>query len=172
MIYLSNPGNITINNCIFSSNNATIGTCIYYEEYYKYRFLQLYNNIFINNIATYVGGGLFFENNFYNIIPNKTNIYTKNQAIYGNDYATSPFRIKIINPKRLRSLTLIPGITEINFAFRILDFYNQYVYVNTTSSIKLMKKKNNIFSEILNSNQIKIDGQTDTVVINGKFIIY
>ena len=68
VIYLSNPGNITINNSRFLSNNSKIGTSIYYEEFYKYCFLQLYDNTFINNIAIYGGAGLFFENNFYNII--------------------------------------------------------------------------------------------------------
>ena len=172
MIYLSNPGNILINNCVFLSNIAKIGTCIYYEEFYKYHSFQLYNNVFIKNIAIYGGAGLYLENNFYNLMPNKANIFNKNQGIYGNDFTTSPFRIKIINPKKIRNLTILPGITEISFVFQILDYYNQYAYVKTTSSIKLLKQKNKIFSEILGkSNEIIIDTQTNIVVINGEFFI-
>ena len=57
-----------------------------------------------------------------------------------------------------------------SFVFHILDYYHQHAYVNTTSSIKLMIKKNKILSEILKSNDIYIDGQTNTVVVNGIFI--
>ena len=32
VLYLDNPGNISITNCIFSKNIGIIGTCIYYSE--------------------------------------------------------------------------------------------------------------------------------------------
>ena len=167
VIHLNNPANIKIENCNFISNNGLIGSSIYYSENFPYQYMRLFNNNFINNFALYGGAGLYIENNFYNFFPNKNNFFIGNKAYYGNDFITSPFRLKLMNKKTNENNKIIPGISQISLDFSIIDYYNNTLFVNTTSSIKIMKVKNKFFSEINDSLNLKIDGKTSVVVVNG-----
>ena len=168
VIHLNNPANIIIENCNFISNNGKIGTSIYYSENFNYPYMKLFDNRFINNFALFGGDGLYLENNFYNFFPNSANSFIGNKAYYGNNFITSPFRLKLMNKKTNENYKIIPGISQLSFDFSIIDYYNSIVFVNTTSSIRIMKYKKKIFSEIKDLLNLKIDGQTSIVVVNGQ----
>ena len=177
VLYLNDPGDITVNNSIFLNNYGEIGTCIFYSENFNNYSLTLNNNQFINNYAVYGGGGLFFDNNFYKFSSYINNVFRGNNASYGENFTTSPMRIKIINQKnknyhnaKFIKIIVIPGITELTLNFQILDYFGKNAYVAGISSIKLMKLFNNkTYIDISNSPLIKIIGKVSTVINNGKF---
>ena len=99
--------------------------------YKAYTSFILNENSFENNIAFYEGGGIFIKNNFENFIFKKTsNKFTNNKAEFGNDYASSPNKLRLKNTSKtfhgsLFSISVIPGITNVNLNFEILDFFDQ-----------------------------------------------
>ncbi len=96
-------------------------------------YLILNENSFENNIAFYEGGGIFIKNNFQNFILNKTsNKFHSNIAAFGNDYASTPNKLRLKQKSytfrtSLFNISVIPGITNVNLNFEILDFFNQTI---------------------------------------------
>lgn len=91
-IYSLNINLIMINNN-FSNNFATSGGAIYYENKLNSVDLILKGNNFLHNTASDQGGALKWEGliNLENI----DNFYLGNSAIYGNDVAAYPTKIKM-----------------------------------------------------------------------------
>ena len=125
--------------CIFDSNSAKNGAAIYNDNKLPLATLIIKNNTFINNFASKEGGAVKWTN----IMPNITdNIFTNNQAFYGNDVASFPIRLQVfINFTNFSTsfdeigISKIPFIRNIssgntlpfNITVLVLDCYDQIV---------------------------------------------
>ena len=92
IFYLENPGNITIVNSFFYNNTGIFGSAIYYSELRNNLniltltknlqgdgyFNNISNNIFEQNLASFGGGVVHFQNNFPFENPLYTNKFSKN----------------------------------------------------------------------------------------------
>ena len=95
--------------------------------------MDLMNNIFENNIAINGGGGIYFKNQILKESPSKFNTFKGNKAFFANDFYTFPIKVIFQNDKNFKSwvnkssyaITIIPGFTEINLNFSIIDYYGQ-----------------------------------------------
>lgn len=177
VIHLINPINISIDNNSFISNRGRSGCCLYYEEKYSIFSFLLTNNTFFENIA-FFGGGCLYISNYFNKIVLTKNIYKSNQADYGQDYTTKPFRValysnshkkKFIEKNKLYSIAVVPGISEIDLHFHILDYYDQKIaHLNGTTYLKLKKLAD--FTDIdLKTNQITLEGLMAASIFKGSF---
>ena len=183
VIHLVNPSSIEIKNSIFKNNIGILGTCIYYDETYEDLFvLNLEGNLFESNYAILGGAGLFMETNFYKIKIEENNKFINNYALYGNDYSSPPFRMKCMQKNNknlfytqknqsLNKITIMPGITNINLYFVILDYFGQYVKSlnGEFSTINLKNVKD--FSNKLD-NSINLMGISSATIINGSKILF
>ena len=106
--------------------------------------MDLKNNVFDNNYAIYGGGGIYFKNKILKESPYKFNTFTRNNAFFANDFYTFPIRVRFQADKIFKSwvnkysyaITIIPGITQINLSFSVVDYYNQTMKsVNRFSSL-------------------------------------
>lgn len=176
-VYLFDPGNINIINSTFKYNQGLMGSCVYYSESRSDFILNLQNNQFLNNIALYGGGAIYFQNKFDLMKFKKENFFFLNSAQYGNDYATRPIRFQLFNNKRFSEysnkkqqyiLQIIPGQTEINLNFQLLDYFENHITsINHESAEIQIRNFNNFTQNSSPSN--KIDGKTTVAIQNGFF---
>ena len=165
VIYLEDPGNISIENSNFTNNIAIMGTCIYYSESFDNVFLTLNGNLFMKNKAKFGGAGIFLKNNYQNVYLLENNIFLENSAQYGKNLTTSPFRIvlqKDINKTELKKLKLrvVPGMTIISLYFQILDYFE--------GVITALSQGNSILSIYTQKNTfLKIAGANTAAIVNG-----
>ena len=105
--------------------------------------LDLKNNLFENNFAIYGGAGIYFKNKILKESPDKFNKFIGNKAFYANDFCTFPIKVRFQDDKLFKSwlkkssytMTLIPGITQINLNFSIVDYYGQTLKLNRFFSL-------------------------------------
>ena len=91
------------------------------------------NNVFQNNIAIYGGAGIYFKNKILKELPSKNNLFIQNKALFANDFYTFPIRVHFQDDMKFKSwinksiytITVIPGITELNLNFFVVDYYGQ-----------------------------------------------
>ena len=93
--------------------------------------MRISSNIFYNNNA-YIGGvvyilKLFPDNNFQS-----SNIFSKNTALYGNNFASYPSRLIVANKKYLKNFAIncYSGIKIESFALNIIDHFGQIIETN------------------------------------------
>ena len=149
VLYLNNPGNLSIISCNFEFNEGIVGTCIYYSETsYKYitnkkllfliigdnALLSLTNNYFYNNFAFLGGGAIYFQNKLLAESPYHNNIFTNNTAFFANDFFTFPVRLEFTDNnyssrinKTTYSINVVPGITMTSLYFDVVDYYGQTI---------------------------------------------
>jgi len=95
----------------------------------------LTNNNFKNNTASLGGGAIYFNNKLPMDSPYMKNNFYNNKADFANDFCTYPMRLRFTDMKGYDSLTkyssytltVIPAITNLNFYFEIVDYYNQTI---------------------------------------------
>lgn len=141
VLYIDNS-NVIITNNYFIDNSANYGGAIYFNSDNPKIILE--NNIFYNNFADLEGGAIKWSSLCPNI--GKYNIFSSNNALYGNDFASFPIRmnmlfldheknISISNIKEKEPKTNFPLINNISsgniFAFNIsielIDHYGKVV---------------------------------------------
>ena len=174
IVYLTDPGAITIKNSIFQNNSGISGTCIYYSETRNYYKIQLESNTFKDNKAKYGVAGVYYASNYDNIDPFKNNSFINNLALYGNDVGTMPYQIRLINNinnnllrnKKQYNLNMISGVSTINLIFNVLDYYGQVMKSLSGSYSLLYLKNSKNFSDIYDSS-LKIIGVNSATIING-----
>jgi len=95
----------------------------------------LTRNIFQNNFAYLGGAGIYFNNKLLLESPIKTNYFNRNKALFAHDFYTFPIRVHFtannnfmswINKSKY-SLDLVPGVTNINLQFFVVDYYGQTI---------------------------------------------
>ena len=95
--------------------------------------MDLKNNIFENNYAILGGGGIYFKNKILPESPYKYNTFRLNTAFFANDFYTLPLEVRFQDDRNFKSwinksiysITIIPGITQINLNFFVVDYYGQ-----------------------------------------------
>ena len=93
------------------------------------------NNVFTNNSAIYGGAGIYFKDKLLKESPDKFNIFSGNKAFFAPNFYTFPRKVYFQDDKNFKSwisksryaMTLIPGITQINLNFSVVDYYGQTV---------------------------------------------
>ena len=96
------------------------------------------NNTFENNHAIYGGGGIYFMNKLLKESPYQSNTFSHNKALFANDFYTFPLKVRFQDDKKYKSwvskssyaITIIPGFTQINLNFSVIDYYNQTIFLN------------------------------------------
>ena len=133
--------NLTISNNLFKQNKAEKGGAIYYDgNDVTYSQMRLKNNSFYKNSASLEGGAIKWA--YIEPLFDLNNIYELNTALYGDNIAAFPLRIKVRvltsnvgNEVSLDGNNGIPVINDIisgsqlgyDFSFEIMDIYNQTV---------------------------------------------
>ena len=59
-----------------------------------------------------------------------SNKFNDNRAAFGNDYASSPNKLRLASNSfndSLFNISVIPGITDVSLSFEILDFFDQII---------------------------------------------
>ena len=100
--------------------------------------LDLKNNSFDNNSAIYGGGGIYFKNKILQESPYKFNKFIRNTAFFANDFYTFPIKVRFQDDNNYKSwvrkssytMTIVPGITQINLNFSVVDYYGQTLKLN------------------------------------------
>ena len=174
MIYLENPGSILIQKCSFLNNTGFSGTSIYYFENQNKFLMTLNNNNFENNFAAHGAAGIYFNNKFEQINPFKNNTF-KNNVMFNVESPPFKFRLNYSNidfyKKGKISLNLIPGISNLNLIFKIVDYYGNYISYYNESMVKLLIQ-NKEFS-MITDNSIRLEGITLVSILNGNLnLIY
>ena len=99
-VYTSNS-NISFDANIFSNNSADYGGAIFFNCDNIDLNLMLSSNNFTHNKAK-IGGGAFFS--VYNVPNYSINDYSENSAEYGDDYASPPIRLSLVNNTNLQNM--------------------------------------------------------------------
>jgi len=124
----NNNNSITIKDTTFKNNIADYFGGAIYSDYEELYITNIENVEFISNKA-YSGGAIYTSNN-----KNKTlfDVYNKNinyidniAESHGNDYATDPYMINLIN-ENIRNIVIKSGST-FSLEFDLKDQFNQYV---------------------------------------------
>ena len=100
--------------------------------------MDLKNNLFDNNTAIYGGGGIYFKNKILRESPYKFNKFMRNTAFFANDFSTFPIKVRFQDDANYKSwvnkasytMKLIPGISQINLNFSVVDYYGQTLKLN------------------------------------------
>ena len=87
------------------------------------------NNIFKENLAIYGGGGIYFKNRISKESPSEFNTFSQNKALFANDFYTFPIQVRFQDDQNFKSwknktsyaITIVPGITQINLNFSVVD---------------------------------------------------
>jgi len=176
IVYLENPSNLSIQDSTFFNNSGIVGTCIYYSESNQNYSFILQKNIFSYNNALLVAGVIYFAQLDQNVNSEiqQNNKFMNNKAGYGDNLSSAPFRIKnndnlknFDSPNFKNQITMIPGITALNFSFSIVDFFNQTI-INMMGSYCIIRLKNVVdFSDIDLQSTISFEGFSTADVING-----
>ena len=102
-------------------------------------------NTFINNSASVCGAVLYFKqlspsNNYL-----LENVYNNSTASYGKDFCSFPTHIKLqsdnydnIIDDELKIFKIIPGFTNLNLNFILLDFFDQETFDINNGFINLI----------------------------------
>ena len=93
----------------------------------------LMNNVFQRNTAINGGGGIYFNDALLNESPYKYNTFHQNEAFFANDFYTFPVRLQFQDENNFKSwknksmyvMTIIPGMSEFNIFFDVIDYYGQ-----------------------------------------------
>ena len=93
------------------------------------------NNVFTNNSAIYGGAGIYFKDKVLKESPDKFNTFSGNKAFFAPNFYTFPRKVYFQDDNHFKSwisksrytMTLIPGITQINLNFFVVDYYGQTV---------------------------------------------
>ena len=109
--------------------------------------MNLMNNVFDNNIAISGGGGIYFKNKILNEFPLKYNKFSRNKALFANDFYTFPAKVGFQDDKNFKSwlnktqyaIKIIPGMTQINLNFYVLDYYGQNIITVNRFCLSLKK---------------------------------
>ena len=124
----NNNNSIIIKDTIFKNNVVDYFGGAIYSDFEGLSITNIENVEFISNKA-YSGGAVYTSNN-----KNKTlfDVYNKNinyidniAESHGNDYATNPYMINLIN-KNVRNIVIKSGST-FSLEFDLKDQFNQYV---------------------------------------------
>ena len=95
--------------------------------------MNLMNNVFDNNLAISGGGGIYFKNRILKDSPYKFNSFKQNRAFFAEDFYTFPVRVLFQDDKNFKSwknkstysIKIVPGMTQINLNFSVVDYYGQ-----------------------------------------------
>ena len=79
--------------------------------------------------------------------PYNYNIFRLNKALFANDFYTFPIKVRFQDDNKFKSwvnkssyaITIIPGFTQINLNFSVVDYYGQTILVNRFFFIFLQK---------------------------------
>ena len=93
------------------------------------------NNIFYDNSAKLGGALIYFNNKLLSEYPNKSNKFEGNHATFAIDFYTFPVRVNFNDDKNFKSwinkssyaLKIVPGISQINLHFKVVDYYGQTI---------------------------------------------
>ena len=93
----------------------------------------LMQNVFERNTAIAGGGGIYFNDTLLKESPYKYNIFHQNEAFFANDFYTFPVRVQFQDENNFKSwknksmyvMKIIPGISEVNILFAVVDYYGQ-----------------------------------------------
>ena len=91
------------------------------------------NNVFQYNFASFGGAGIYFKNKILKQSPSQFNTFSHNKALFANDFYTFPIKVRFQDDRNFKSwinksiysITIIPGITQINLNFFVVDYYGQ-----------------------------------------------
>jgi len=148
-----------MNNINFINNKSKyFGGAIYSKYKYLYT-LNINNTKFIKNYAGVAGGALFSPNlPQYNLFNYKNCEFVSNTAeSHGNDFATNPYIIKLLNEDKYNDVILKTG-SYLPIIFSIYDSFenliqDQYKYYSDISVKVAVENKNNQNTvSILNGN--------------------
>ena len=92
-------------------------------------------NLFQNNSAIYGGAGIYFKDKLLEELPDKFNTFNDNKAYFAPNFYTFPRKVYFQDDNHFQSwlskarynMTLIPGISQINLNFSLVDYYGQTV---------------------------------------------
>ena len=95
--------------------------------------MDLRNNVLENNYAVLGGGGIYFKNIILKESPLKFNTFRQNKALFANDFYTFPIKVRFQDDNNFKSwvnkssyaIKIIPGFTQINLNFFVVDYYGQ-----------------------------------------------
>eukprot|EP00347_Sterkiella_histriomuscorum_P014225 403361694 len=152
--YVSNQY-LSIQNSTFNNNEALLsGGSIYIA----YCWTNLTGNTFMKNKASISGGGIYYElNEPFNLINQD---YSQNESPYGQNYASYPTKLKIINTDSVFLQTLVSGQDlEIAIKIGLFDQNDQIIQTDSESTAQ-------IFS---NDIAVSISGETKIKAQNGIF---
>lgn len=145
----------TITNNVFSHNTATKGGALYIRSTLTENFvIGVSKNKFTSNSAT-SGGGVYWQGQ---IIDLSDNTFNSNQAVYGQDKASSEVSMKFSNSfSSVNPGHVVPSCLEI----LLHDYYDQVIFEDESTVIGLT---------LINSNQnSSISGSIFAAQSNGMF---
>ena len=124
--------------------------------------LDLKNNVFHNNSAIYGGAGIYFKDKLLQESPNKYNTFIDNKAFFAPDFYTFPRKVYFQDDKHFQSwvskskytITLIPGITQINLNFSLVDSYGQTI--KSVNRFFFSYFKQYLFCSLLSSSNLQL----------------
>ena len=140
--------NITINGSIFSHCTAKQGGWIALlcdKEVVCSHSIQ--NSYFYKSRATIKGGAIYFD--LYRPILDK-NIFGNNQAVYGNDIASYPVKVKLkdADSDQFILYNAVSGqVYSPALEFQLVDHYNQVILTNSYSKIRISSISNDALLE-------------------------
>ena len=183
MIFLQDPGNISITDSQFLNNTGITGTCISYSESKKNYSVVITKTIFQNNKALLGSAVFYFATNNQLININSNNQFINNVGLYRDFLSSPPFRLRLSNflkinclqfnkKKNQYSLLIEPGITNFSLDFEVLDYYqNQIASLKGSYSLPFLKNAKT-FSNIIDPSISFAAGTSSSTVIMGNSSLF
>ncbi|OUM66433.1 hypothetical protein PIROE2DRAFT_6384, partial [Piromyces sp. E2] len=141
---------LNMNNIKFISNKSEyFGGAIYSKKYQNLYSLNINNSRLINNYAGVAGGAFFSPTLPQNYLYNFSNCELINNKAesHGNNYATNPSLIKILDPDKYNNVTMTSG-SYLPMKFSIFDSFGHNVldphkyYLDIFVKVFVRKKMN------------------------------
>eukprot|EP00347_Sterkiella_histriomuscorum_P000273 403376514 len=159
-VYVSNQ-QLSIKNTIFQNNQANMrGGSVYIacDITSAYCNTNLTGNSFVMSKALVSGGGIYYELNQPLKLIRQT--YSENEAPYGQNYASYPTKLKLINQDTNFLHSLVSGQTlEIDILIGLFDQNDQLISKDSESMAQISS----------NDLAVSISGNTKVIANNGVF---
>jgi hypothetical protein len=117
---------VMLYNCSFVSNWALAGGAMYLSN----AGIVVSNSQFIKNSANEGGGAIFWDNS---ILTESDILYSQNKATFGDNTASTPFRINVNNTEDFVVMQSSGKLLTSAVEIVIKDFYNQTVRIQKTA---------------------------------------
>ena len=124
-IVFSDVVDITLRGCNFTGNRALAGGAIFSTN----SELQITDSIFMYNVAQEGGGAIFWDKS---IVAESNNTYDFNKASFGNNTASSPYRIAVNNPQDFTQPQSSGYVLTSPVEIVVKDYYDQTIMITQT----------------------------------------